>query len=77
MGRDPDLLCLAGGGLSFFVAQKIRTKFIESLVLSFLSTQNGDVSEDCVVRYTSTLFGFNILLMTDNLTLSDTSPGEC
>jgi hypothetical protein len=28
------------------------------------------VSEDCVVRYTSTLFGFNIFSMTDNLTLS-------
>jgi hypothetical protein len=35
MGRDPDLLCLAGDGLSFFVVQKGRTEFIESLVLSF------------------------------------------
>ena len=53
MGRDPDLPCLAGGGLSFFCRpEQIRTEFIESLVLSFEALRMVKSAKTvlCVIR---------------------------
>jgi hypothetical protein len=55
---DGSKASLAGIQVEFFCRLKRKgTPFIDSLVLSFFEKlQNGDVSKNCVVRYTSDSF---------------------
>ena len=55
---DGSKTSLAGNQVGFFLSPESEgIAFIESLVLSFRKKlQNGDVSKNCVVRYTSDSF---------------------